>query len=79
MLGATGSVKGSLDYADTNGQVALHTAILTTISAALKLYYSSTGYYSLTAFIDGMKVGNKVDGKVDIEFNFVVSGAVTVT
>ena len=49
LLGASGSFKGSFDYADTNGQVALHTAFLGTTSVALKLYYSSTGYYTIAA------------------------------
>jgi len=79
LLGASGSIKAVFDYADTNGQTALHTAFLTTASIALKLYYSTTGYYNIAAaFIDGMKPANKVDGKVEIEFSFVVSGAVTI-
>lgn len=77
LLGATGSFKGLLDYADTAGQVALHTAMLGTTTVTLKLYYSTTGYYTLTAFLDGLKSSNKHDGKVEVEYGFVVTGAVT--
>lgn len=78
LLGATGSFKGLLDYADTAGQVALHSAMLGTTTVALKLYIDTTQYYSLTAFLDGLKSSNKVDGKVEVEYSFVVTGAVTV-
>jgi hypothetical protein len=80
LLSASGSIKCAFDYADTAGQVALHTAMLATTSVALKLYYSSTGYYNIAAaFIDGLKASNKVDGKVEVEYSFVVNGAVTVS
>ena len=78
LLGSTGSLKAVFDYADTNGQVALHTAMLNGTSIALKLYYSATGYYNIAAaFLDGIKSSNKVDGKVETEYSFVVNGAVT--
>ena len=78
LLGSTGSFKGCLDYADTNGQVALHTAMLGTTTVTLKLYYSTTGYYSLTAYLTDLKSSNKVDGKCEVEYGFVVTGAVTI-
>ena len=78
LLGGSGSFKGSFDYADTNGQKALHTAFLATTSVALKLYYSSTGYYDMLAFINGVKPANKVDGKVEIEYGFDITGSVIV-
>jgi predicted secreted protein len=78
LLSASGTFKGSFDYADTNGQVALHSAFLATASVALKLYYSSTGYYDFVAFLNGIKPANKVDGKVEIEYGFDVTGSVAV-
>jgi hypothetical protein len=79
LLGATGNFKGSFDYADTNGQKALVDAFLAKTSVALKLYFSATEYWNIAAaYLDGMKPANKVDGKVEIEFSFTVSGAVTV-
>lgn len=78
LLGASGNFKGCLDYADTNGQVALHTAMLGTTTVALKLYFSATGYYSLTAYLTDLKSSNKVDGKVEVDYGFVVTGAVTI-
>jgi len=74
-----GSAKGTWDYADTTGQKALADIIVgTTTSVALKLYYSTTGYLSFTAYLSGMKISNKADGKCDVEFNFESSGAVTI-
>jgi predicted secreted protein len=74
-----GSCKGTWDYADTTGQKVLADIIVgSTTSVALKLYYSTTGYFSFTAFLSGMKVSNKVDGKCDVEFNFESSGTVTI-
>lgn len=78
LLGASGAIKGALDYADTTGQVALHTAMLGTTTVTLKLYYSTTGYYSLTAYLTDLKSSNKVDGKVEVEYGFIVTGAVTI-
>ena len=79
LLGAGGNFKGCLDYADTNGQVALHTAMLGTTTVELKLYYSTTGYYSLTAFLTDLKSSNKVDCIVEVDYGFVVTGAVTIS
>jgi hypothetical protein len=79
LLGATGSIKCTFDYADTAGQKALVDAFLAKTSVALKLYYSSTGYWNIAAaYLDGMKPANKVDGKVEIEFSFVADGAVSI-
>lgn len=79
LLSGTGSFKGSFDYADTNGQTALHTAFLGTTTVALKLYFNSTDYYSLTAYLTDLKSSNKVDGKVEVEYAFVATGAITIT
>lgn len=77
--GMNGSCKGTWDYADTTGQKVLADIMVgATTSVALKLYYSTTGYFSFTAFLSGMKTGNKADGKCDVEFNFEAHGAVTI-
>jgi hypothetical protein len=79
MLGASGSLKGLLDTGDTNGQVVLQNAILNTTTVTLLLYCNATNYYTATAFIDGMKPSDKVDGVAEVEYSFVVTGAVTFT
>jgi hypothetical protein len=80
LLGASGSLKGIADVADTNGQYLLYnTTLLTTVTATLLLYVSATKYYTAVAFVDGMKISNKVDGKAEVEFSFVVDGAITLT
>lgn len=75
---ATGSLKGQFNYADTNGQKALVDACLAGTPVALKLYYSTTGYYTIAEAYLEMKVSSKVSGIAEAEFSFTVSGAVTV-
>jgi len=78
LRGATGSVKGLFNAADTNGQAALLSAALNGTSVALDLFYTDSAYYVIEAcFIDGVKCSNKVDGTVEAEFTFIVNGAVT--
>jgi len=81
LRGATGSFKGQFNAdssaGDLTGQKLLSDAALAGTSVALKLYYSTIGYYTIgVAFLSGMKVGNKVDGVCEIEFTFTVSGTV---
>jgi hypothetical protein len=80
LLGASGSLKGILDTGDTNGQYLMYnTTLLTTVTVTLLLYCTSTKYYTATAYLDGLKVSNKVDGKAEAEYSFVVDGAITLT
>ena len=80
LLGASGSLKGICDVADTTGQFLLYnTTLLTTVTVTLLLYVTAAKYYTATAYIDGMKIGNKVDGVAEVEFSFVVDGAITLT
>lgn len=77
LLGASGSFKGCMDPDDTNGQVALDTAMLAGTTVALKLYVNTTNYWSLTARLTDHKSSNKVDGKVEVEYGFESTGEVT--
>jgi len=78
LRGATGSVKGLFNAADSTGQALLLAAALNGTAVALDLFYTATAYYVVeVSYIDGVKCSNKVDGTVEAEFTFVVSGAVT--
>ena len=80
LLGASGSLEGICDTGDTTGQFLLfNTTMLTTVTVTLKLYVTSTKYYTATAYIDGIKIGNKVDGVAEVEFSFVVDGSISLT
>lgn len=75
----SGSLKGSFDDADTY-QANLQTAVLSgTAVVGLRLYIDGTSYFSGNAWITDMKVGNKVDGKVDVDFDYITDGAWTLT
>ena len=75
--GMSGSLKGLFNAGDTNGQAALKTAALNGTTVELKLYYDTTNFVSCTAFIDGLKIANKVSGVCEAEFNFTATGVVT--
>lgn len=79
LLGASGSLKGITDTADTTGQTVLLNAALNTTTVTLLLYLSATKYFTVTAFIDGVKTSNKVDGTCEVEFSWVADGAITLT
>lgn len=77
LKGATGSLKGQFNPGDSTGQALLQAACLNGTTIALKLY-SDTDYYTIgSAYIEGLKVSNKVDGVCEAEFSFVVDGAVS--
>lgn len=78
LKGATGNLKGLLNVGDTTGQALLKTAVLAGTTVALILY-NNANHYDFTAFIDGLKTDNKVDGVCEVEFSFVADGAVTLT
>lgn len=77
LKGATGSLKGQFNPADTTGQALLQTAMINGTTVALKLYSDTSFYTIASAYIDGLKISNKVDGVCEAEFNFVVDGAIT--
>lgn len=75
--GMSGSLKCIFNAADTNGQAALKTACFNGTTVALKLYYDTTNSVSATAFIDGLKISNKVTGICEAEFNYTTTGTVS--
>lgn len=75
----SGTLKGSFDDGDTY-QNALITAVMSGTSVVgLRLYLDSDSYFSGNAWLTDMKVGDKVEGKVDVEFTFETDGAWTLT
>jgi hypothetical protein len=78
LRGATGTIKGQTNTADTTGQVALTTAFLNGTAVALKLYDDTATYWNIaSAFISDLKSGDSVNGIATTEFTFVADGAVT--
>lgn len=81
LFGATGTITASFDMTDTNGQKALHDAFFNKTSVALTLRANSSGtlgtYTAAVAFINKISPAVAVDAKVEISFDFTVSGAVT--
>lgn len=75
---ASGSFSGRFDPADTTGHVALQTEALSGTSwVSLRLYVNSTNYYSGTALLTSFAPKASVDGKVDVTYSFLITGAVT--
>lgn len=57
VVGMTGTIECFWDSADTNGQVAMMTAVLTPVTVNLRLYEDSTHYFDFAAFLE---VGSSV-------------------
>lgn len=51
-VGMTGTIEVFWDSADTNGQVAMMTAVITPATVNLRLYEDATHYFSLAAFLE---------------------------
>lgn len=70
---------GRLDMTDTNGQLAIHTAMLSGATVSLRLYETATKYWSGTAYIEKMVPKSEEQGVNEVEFSFKGSGALTYT
>lgn len=75
----SGSLKGSFDDGDTYQLAVINAALSGTAAIGLRLYLDSDSYFSGNAWITDMKIGDKVDGKVDVDIDFVTDGAWTLT
>ncbi len=76
---STGSFKGRHDMTDTNGQVALHNAMLAGTQVTLKLYVDATHFYTVPALIKAKPIKAAVTGLVDVQFDFQGDGDVVYT
>lgn len=74
----SGSFSGRFDDTDTNGALALNTAALTGVVAALRFYVDDTNYWSGNAFIE-LNPSASVSGTVDFSCTFTGSGALGYT
>ena len=75
LKGWGGSLSGSFDMGDTNGQLALQNALLNGTTVALKLYVDATHYYSGNAYITKIGADTPVSDKVKASFDFQGTGA----
>lgn len=73
----TGSATGLYNDDDTNGQAALETAFLAKTAITLKLYVDSTNYYTGSAWIDKLNIGDDAKGLCKVTFSFTGNGALS--
>lgn len=74
-----GKATGRWDMTDTNGQVAMQTALLNGTSITVNCYTSGTHFYSGSVWIKAIAIKDAVAAAVDIEFTFEGNGALTFT
>lgn len=72
----SGTAKGRLDVADTNGQTALLTAWLAMSSVTPRFYIDGSHYYSGTAYVT-VSISDSVDGYVSVDYSFTGAGALS--
>jgi hypothetical protein len=72
----SGSGSGKYDITDTNGQLALQTALLAGSTVDIRFYVSSALYYHGDAYV-GTSIGAAVDGIVEINWTFTAASALT--
>lgn len=72
----SGSAEGRYDIADTNGQLAIHTAWLAMTTVTPRFYVDNTHYYSGSAYVS-MTIGDAVDGYVSVSYTFTGTGALS--
>lgn len=74
----TGTAKGFLDIADTNGQVVMRTAMLAGTTAAVKFFIDGSHYFTGTFLIKATM--SAAPGKqVAVTYNFELAGGAAVT
>ncbi len=79
LTGAEAKVDVFLDPTDTNGQVAIQSAILAGTSITLNLYTTSSHYFGGTAYVTGMDIKTPVNGPIEAALTCIFSGAITYT
>lgn len=72
----SGKAEGKYDITDTNGQLALQTAVLGQSTVDMRCYVSATLYYQATAYVSA-SIGAAVDGIVEISWEFTPAGPVS--
>lgn len=80
LKGATASIEVKWDLpTDTNGQVALQTAMLNGTTVTLNLYTNGTKYYSGSAYVSSLSIEDPVEDLVTATFEAQFTGAITYT
>jgi hypothetical protein len=74
----TGTASGRFDNTDTNGHVALNTALLGGTNFAARFYINATNYYSGTCFVQA-SLNASENGLVTVSYTLTGSGALTYT
>ena len=72
----SGTGAGKYDITDTNGQLALQTALLAGTTVDIRFYVSAALYYHGDAYV-GASIGAAVDGIVEINWTFTAASALT--
>ena len=74
----SGTAAGRFDDTDTNGHVALNTAVLAGTTVAARFYIDGTNYYSGTVYVQA-SLNVTENGLVTVSYSFTGTGALTYT
>lgn len=74
----SGTGAGRFDNTDTNGHVALNTAVLGGTTVSARFYINGTNYYSGSAFVQA-SITAAENGLVTVSYTFTGNGALTYT
>lgn len=74
----SGSAQGHFDNTDTNGHVALNTALLAGTTVSARFYVTASVYYSGTAFVQA-SIGASENGLVTVNYTITGTGALSYT
>lgn len=70
------TASGKYDITDTNGQLALQTAVLNATTVDMRCYVDGSHYYHADAYVSA-SIGASVEGLVEISWTFTPASAVT--
>lgn len=75
----SGKGTGRWDMTDTNGQVAVQTALLGGTTVTINLYTNGTHFYGGTAYVKQISIKDAVNAAVDFDFSFEGTAALSYT
>jgi predicted secreted protein len=74
----SGTASGKLDISDTNGHVAIRTALLAGSTVDARFYVDATHYFSGTAYVSA-SFSAAVDNVIEASYTFTAAGALSYT